>query len=94
MSRKTLIITYDLHAVADYSELYSFLEDSGAFSVSDSTWLLCTDEDAETWYERIESVYYDMTLLVLPLGQGQIGGTDDEIEGYIANCGGVPPAEG
>lgn len=88
MSRKTLIITYDLHAVADYSELYSFLEDSGAFSVSDSTWLLCTDEDAETWYDRIEEVYYDMTLLVLPLGEGRIGGTDDEIEAYLTGCAG------
>jgi hypothetical protein len=86
MSRKTLVITYDIHAGADYSELYSFLEASGAFSVSDSTWLLCTEEDAEVWYGRIEAVYYDMTLVVMPLGEGVIGGTDDEMEGYLAGC--------
>jgi hypothetical protein len=83
-----LVITYDLHAVADYSALYAFLEEHGAFSLSDSTWLVCTEDDAETWYERIEQVYYDMTLVVLPLGDGGIGGSDEEIEEFIASCSG------
>ncbi|MEO0561058.1 MAG: hypothetical protein AAF125_03020 [Chloroflexota bacterium] len=86
MTRHTLVITFDFHPDADYSDLFAVLEEHNAFSISDSTWLLCTDADAPTIYDRLEDVYYDMSLVVLPLGDGEIGGSDDEIDGYVTDC--------
>jgi hypothetical protein len=80
------ILTYDLNAVADYQPLYDFLDEMDSFSVSDSTWLICSDEDAETLYEQIEDVFYDDTLVLFPLGEGVIGGTDEEIDEFIEEC--------
>lgn len=51
-----LLVTYELNGKRDYANLYSTLKTASSWwHYLESTWLLSTHDDPQTWRERLQS---------------------------------------